>query len=143
MRGLRNRKRRAVASEPTITAEAFAAEYARKSGVTVEWLAERGRTPMRCECNEPDCQGWQMARRGADNPEFSKSYLGDGAYVGFEWPGFIVTAENGIETTDRVFLEVEALISLVRFAATFLAKPTRARLIEAINTAKEDHGPCL
>ena len=45
-----------------ITAEEFAAGYAERSGVSVEWLRKQGRVPMPCRCEEPECEGWQMGR---------------------------------------------------------------------------------
>ena len=44
-----------------ITEKEFAEEYARRSGVTVEWLRERGREARPCDCGEFGCEGWQMA----------------------------------------------------------------------------------
>jgi len=46
------------AIEPVWT---FANNYAVRSGVTVEWLAENGREVRTCDCNEKDCEGLQMA----------------------------------------------------------------------------------
>ncbi len=43
------------------TREEFAQAYARRSGVTVEWLLERGREVRPCDCGEDMCEGWQMA----------------------------------------------------------------------------------
>jgi hypothetical protein len=39
----------------------FAAAYAKRSGVTVEWLKLHGREVAPCDCGEPECEGWQMA----------------------------------------------------------------------------------
>lgn len=44
-----------------MTAEEFAEGYARRSGVTVEWLREHGREVRPCDCGEDGCEGWQMA----------------------------------------------------------------------------------
>lgn len=44
-----------------ITAEEFAAGYAERSGVTVEWLKEHGREVRPCDCDYVECEGWQMA----------------------------------------------------------------------------------
>jgi hypothetical protein len=44
-----------------MTAEEFAEAYARRSGVTVEWLREHGREAKPCECGSDLCEGWQMA----------------------------------------------------------------------------------
>ena len=45
-----------------MSAEEFAQRYAERSGVTVTWLAEHGRTPVPCGCGDEYCEGWQMAR---------------------------------------------------------------------------------
>lgn len=44
-----------------MTRDEFAAEYARRSGVTVEMLFEWGREPRPCDCDWSECEGWQMA----------------------------------------------------------------------------------
>lgn len=41
---------------------AFAEAYAARSGVTVEWLWEQGRIPLKCDCGDEGCEGWQMGR---------------------------------------------------------------------------------
>ena len=43
-----------------ITREQFEQAYAAGSGVTVEWLRERGREARPCDCDYEGCQGWQM-----------------------------------------------------------------------------------
>ena len=53
-------------------------------------------------------------------PENYKSYLGDGAYVRFDGYGFWITAENGVEVTEEVYLEPSAVESLLRFFSQFL-----------------------
>ncbi len=66
----------------------------------------------------------------ADVPE--KGYLGDGAYVAFEWPGFKLTAENGIRATDTVFLEPDAIVELIRYVAPIVSPGIRRRIAEAV-----------
>lgn len=48
----------------------------------------------------------------------TKAYLGDGVYVDM-WPevdgGLILTTENGIETTNRIYLEPQTIIALSRY----------------------------
>jgi hypothetical protein len=44
-----------------MTEEEFADAYAKRSGVTVEWLREHGREARPCDCGEDGCDGWQMA----------------------------------------------------------------------------------
>jgi len=45
-----------------------------------------------------------------------KTYLGDGAYVEFDGFGLWITTENGLTTTNRIYLEPSVLESLIRFA---------------------------
>jgi hypothetical protein len=44
-----------------------------------------------------------------------RKYLGDGAYVDFDGFGLILTAENGIEATDTIYLEPEVWIALKNY----------------------------
>lgn len=44
-----------------------------------------------------------------------KTYLGDGAYVEFDGFAFVLTTENGIETTNTVVLEPEVLNCFLLF----------------------------
>ena len=44
-----------------------------------------------------------------------KQYLGDGAYVSFDGFGLTLTAENGISTTNTIYLEPEVYESLVKY----------------------------
>lgn len=44
-----------------------------------------------------------------------KVYLGDGCYASFDGYAITLTTENGIETTNTVYLEPEVYIALVRF----------------------------
>lgn len=48
-----------------------------------------------------------------------KTYLGDGAYAEFTGFDVIITAENGVEATDTVALELEAVAKLVEFIRTY------------------------
>ena len=47
-------------SEWPTSAEQFAREYAKRSGVTVAWLKEHNREAARCDCGDTECEGWQM-----------------------------------------------------------------------------------
>lgn len=51
-----------------------------------------------------------------------KAYLGDGAYVDFDGYALILTAENGIEATDRIVLEPEVYHALVEYVARLKAE---------------------
>lgn len=44
---------------PPLTAAAFEAAYARRSGLTVAQLRSYGRVVRPCHCGEPGCEGWQ------------------------------------------------------------------------------------
>ena len=44
-----------------------------------------------------------------------KEYLGDGAYVDFDGFSLILTAENGIEATDTIYLEPSVWVTLVSY----------------------------
>lgn len=46
-----------------------------------------------------------------------KTYLGDGIYC--EWVGemFCLTTENGIETTNTIYLDPEVATAFIRYAA--------------------------
>lgn len=44
-----------------------------------------------------------------------KDYLGDGCYADFDGFGIILTTENGIETTNQIYLEPEVLAALNRY----------------------------
>jgi hypothetical protein len=46
-------------------------------------------------------------------------YLGDGAYAEFDGYAIVVTARNGVETTDTITLEPEVFAALLRFAKRF------------------------
>ena len=54
--------------------------------------------------------------RAVDQPAaWPKRYLGDGVYAAFDGLGVWLTAENGAEATDSIYLESEVLIELRRF----------------------------
>lgn len=44
----------------TMTRQEFEAQYAAKSGVTLQWLWDEGQISLPCDCGEEGCQGWQM-----------------------------------------------------------------------------------
>lgn len=53
--------------------------------------------------------------------ETKSTYLGDGAYV--EWTGysFVVYTSNGIERTNEVYLEADAIAKLIEFAQSVVS----------------------
>lgn len=55
-----------------LTREQFEAQYAARSGVSVEWLRQH-RTVRPCACGADECEGWQMVSHEAateiDDPE--------------------------------------------------------------------------
>ena len=55
----------------------FEANYAERSGMTVERLRELGQYAAPCDCDYEHCQGWQM--NSAEVEKFKASLgLGDG-----------------------------------------------------------------
>lgn len=52
----------------------------------------------------------------------SKEYLGDGVYVDVERGMLKLTTENGIETTNTVYLEPEVYDKLVKYAQRLAAR---------------------
>lgn len=50
-----------------MTADEFMVNYARRSGVTVEFLRKHEQTAEPCLCGEPGCKGWKMV--GPNLPE--------------------------------------------------------------------------
>ena len=44
-----------------MTKEEFEKGYAKRSGVTVEWLHFKNQFAIPCDCGESGCYGWQMA----------------------------------------------------------------------------------
>ena len=43
-----------------MTLEEFEEQYAKNSGVTVEWLHEQNQHGVPCDCGLDGCQGWRM-----------------------------------------------------------------------------------
>lgn len=52
-----------------------------------------------------------------------KTYLGDGVYAEFEGNSLKLTTENGIETTNTIYLEVEIYHALKQFVAAARSSP--------------------
>ena len=50
-----------------LTASLFERAYARRSGVTVAVLHERGRRPRPCDCGDKTCDGWRMGYGDEDD----------------------------------------------------------------------------
>jgi hypothetical protein len=49
-----------------MTSDEFESAYAACSGVSVIWLHSWGRYAERCDCGDPDCQGWAMGHQQED-----------------------------------------------------------------------------
>ena len=43
--------------------KAFERQYAKNSGVSVEWLHEHYQEIIPCNCKEEGCKGWQMINK--------------------------------------------------------------------------------
>lgn len=52
-----------------------------------------------------------------------KAYLGDGVYVDIERGMFKLTAENGVEETDTIYMEPEVYIAFKRYASKAMEEP--------------------
>lgn len=53
----------------------------------------------------------------------TKCYLGDGAYVAFDGYGFSLTTENGISTTNEIYLEPAVYAALVAYVERLKEPP--------------------
>ncbi len=51
-------------------------------------------------------------------PGVRKEYIGDGVYADYDGYHIILTAENGIEVTNRIALEGQVVKSLERYVKT-------------------------
>jgi hypothetical protein len=49
-----------------VTAGEWEAAYAARPGVTVEFLHSWGRYAERCNCGDPECEGWAMGHQQED-----------------------------------------------------------------------------
>ena len=54
--------------------------------------------------------------------ENKKEYIGDGVYVLFDGYGLRLTTENGVETTNTIYLEPSVYRSLAEFVFRLSAK---------------------
>lgn len=54
-----------------------------------------------------------------------KRYLGDGVYVEWSMESLVLTTENGIEVTNRIYLEPEVYAALVAFVKAELVRTTQ------------------
>lgn len=49
-------------------------------------------------------------------PAKTKEYVGDGVYIDTDYDGGIVlTTENGVSTTNTIYLDYEVVISVLRY----------------------------
>lgn len=56
-------------TEGKLTEAEFAEGYAKRSGVSVEWLRQHGREARPCDCGDVLCRGWRMAYVEEDAPD--------------------------------------------------------------------------
>jgi hypothetical protein len=54
-----------------------------------------------------------------------KRYLGDGVYVEWSMESLVLTTENGIEVTNRIYLEPEVYKALLEFVKAELVRTTQ------------------
>ena len=50
----------------------------------------------------------------AEPRSFTKQYLGDGLYIDFDGLQFVVSAENGVDVTNRIYIEATVWHSMKR-----------------------------
>lgn len=62
-----------------------------------------------------------------------KSYLGDGVYVDYDGYGLVMTTENGIETTNSIYLEPKVIAALDRY------REQLSNRVRQVNTQHEDN----
>lgn len=70
-----------------------------------------------------------------------KAYLGDGVYVDYNGFGIILTTENGIETTNTIFLEPEVIAALDRYRERLERIAQQARTPNEDNEQSQPAGP--
>jgi hypothetical protein len=59
-----------------------------------------------------------------NSDSIGKAYLGDGVYINFDGYSYVLTAENGIEATDTIYLEPIAIDNLNRYVRNVVKKRT-------------------
>lgn len=52
-----------------------------------------------------------------------KAYLGDGCYVDYDGFGLKLTTEDGIQTTNEVYLEPEIYMALLAYVERLKSEP--------------------
>lgn len=65
------------------------------------------------------------------NPVPAKEYLGDGAYAFFDGFGVWLTAENGVTTTDKIYMEPPVMLALLRLLGRHYDTSVLAKALEA------------
>jgi len=72
-----------------------------------------------CECKGRACltdhPGHSHRTKGINMNNIRKEYLGDGAYIQYDGWNFILTTENGIQTTNEIVLNPEVAKSLLDY----------------------------
>jgi hypothetical protein len=58
----------------------------------------------------------------------SKTYLGDGVYVEFDGDGFKISTEDGIRTTNVIYLELEVYSALATFVKHISDRMSKDRI---------------
>ena len=62
-----------------MTKDEFEKGYAKRSGVTVEWLHNHNRFGAPCDCGEDECNGWQMKHISTPNQPLDSDTKSSGA----------------------------------------------------------------
>ena len=69
-----------------------------------------------------------------------KRYIGDGVYVDFDGYALVLTAENGIEATDRIVLEPDIYAALIEYVRALKEDQERPALHESAQPCGCDPG---
>jgi hypothetical protein len=70
-----------------------------------------------------------------------KTYLGDGLFANFDGYHIVLTAENGIEATNTVYLEPAVYAALVRYHAQLQAYIARVNSGAASDEQQQEEAP--
>jgi len=73
--------------------------------------------------------------------EFNKAYMGDAVYVEIRHGKLVLTAENGIEAHDTIYLEPEVMDNLIRYFNRAVSAAETARMKSAVDKFAEKETP--
>ena len=68
----------------------------------------------------------------------TKRYLGDSVYAEMQWPGIILTTNNGFGDSNLIVLESSVWFALVEFVRQYTEKQKQLKLERQINLNSEN-----